>query len=204
MIGVNMLDLLDWRRTVSEMYQQIREGNGNLSAWSTFHEAKDTLFRTHPQSPLDAGQQAAFTGLQYFDYDSAYRVIARVNTDVEHSVLDIELGDNGHFHCTRFGQVSFTLPTGSGTLNLYWIDGYGGGVFLPFGDATNRQTTYGAGRYLYDTIKGADLGATFDEIVLDFNYAYHPSCTYNIRWVCPLAPRDNRLPFPIPAGEKLP
>jgi len=161
------------------------------------------LFRTHAQSPLDEAQKATFVGLPYYDYDPAYRVRVRLNTEVEQTVLDVELGDDGHFRCTRFGQVTFTLPTGTGTLSVYWINGYGGGVFLPFGDATNRQTTYGAGRYLYDTIKGADLGTAGDDITLDFNYAYHPSCAYNIRWVCPLAPVENRLPFPIPAGERL-
>ena len=88
-------------------------------------------------------------------------------------------------------------------MSLFWIMGYGGGVFLSFGDTTNRDTTYGAGRYLYDTIKGADLGTTQDEMMLDFNYAYNPSCSYNPRWVCPLAPRENRLTFPIPVGEKV-
>jgi uncharacterized protein (DUF1684 family) len=84
---------------------------------------------------------------------------------------------------------------------VYWIAGYGGGLFLPFRDATNASTTYGGGRYLYDTIKGADLGAGNDELVLDFNYAYHPSCCYNPRWVCPLAPPQNRLSFAVEAGE---
>jgi uncharacterized protein (DUF1684 family) len=88
-------------------------------------------------------------------------------------------------------------------LSLFWINGYGGGLFLPFGDTTNRQTTYGAGRYLYDTIKGADLGTSRTEVVLDFNFAYSPSCAYNPRWVCPLAPPENRLPFPVPAGEMI-
>ncbi len=89
-----------------------------------------------------------------------------------------------------------------GTLRLFWIAGYGGGLFLPFGDATNGTQTYGGGRYLYDTIKGADLGGTFDELVLDFNYAYQPSCHYNPKWVCPLAPPQGKLTFPISVGEK--
>ena len=37
--------------------------------------------------------------------------------------------------------------------------GYTGGLFLPFRDATNGHSTYGAGRYLLDTAKSADLGA---------------------------------------------
>ena len=198
-----MLDLLDWRRRVTDMYRAVRAANGDPAAWAAFHQAKDEMFRAHPQSALDAGQQAAFTGLKYFEYDPAYRVTVPVNFEVEPKAMAGDLGDDGNFSMRCFGQVTFTLPTGTGTLNVYWITGYGGGVFLPFGDATNRQTTYGAGRYLYDTIKGADLGATLDSLVLDFNYAYHPSCAYNPRWVCPLATRDNHLPFPIPAGEKL-
>ncbi len=196
-----MLDLLDYRRRVFELYRAVREADGDSTVCAAFRQARDELFRSHPQSALDTAQKAAFTGLPYFDYDPAYRVITRVDRDVKPVTLDYELGEDGHLRCTRFGQVQFTLPNGTGMLSLYWISGYGGGLFLPFGDTTNRQETYGGGRYLFDTIKGADLGATRDEVVLDFNYAYNPSCAYNPRWVCPLTPQENRLAFPIPAGE---
>ena len=88
-------------------------------------------------------------------------------------------------------------------LDLYWLDGYGGGVFLSFADATSGSETYGAGRYLLDTVKGADLGETDGRLVLDFNFAYNPSCAYDPRWVCPLAPPGNRLTVPVRAGERL-
>ena len=58
-------------------------------------------------------------------------------------------------------------------------------------------------RLFYDTIKGADLGTMGGSLVLDFNYSYHPSCYYNPRWICPLAPEQNRLSIAIEAGEKL-
>jgi uncharacterized protein (DUF1684 family) len=76
-------------------------------------------------------------------------------------------------------------------------------VFLPFRDATSGTTSYGGGRYLWDSVKGADLGSADEELVLDFNYAYHPSCVYDPRWSCPLAPRDNWLGIPVEAGERL-
>ncbi|HVU13616.1 MAG TPA: DUF1684 domain-containing protein, partial [Phototrophicaceae bacterium] len=158
------------------------------------------------QSALDAVQKATFRGLNYYPYNPAYRLTAKVNINVEPITYEYDLEGDGHTIVRQFGQVTFDLPTGIGTLGLFWIQGYGGGLFLPFGDATNKHATYGAGRYLYDTIKGADLGAgglQLDEIVLDFNYAYHPSCYYNPRWVCPLAPPQNRLAFPIEAGERL-
>ena len=197
-----MLDLLDYRRRVTELYRNVQAAGGDAAACTTFRQARAELFRTHPQSALDDGQKAAFSGLHYYEYDPAYRVVAAVDSDVEPLVLTIDVGDDGQFSYRRFGQVTFMLPTGTGRLSLFWIMGYGGGVFLPFGDATNRHTTYGAGRYLIDTIKGADLGTGLDAMVLDFNYAYNPSCAYNPRWVCPLAPPENRLPFPVTAGEK--
>jgi hypothetical protein len=114
----------------------------------------------------------------------------------------------GELRYRPVATVDFSVPEGttSGTtarLTLYWLEGYGGGLFLPFGDATNGKTTYGGGRYLYDTIKGADLGVTPDRIILDFNYAYNPSCAYRPKWVCPLAPRENILSFAVEAGERI-
>jgi uncharacterized protein len=196
-----MLELLNYRRQVSDLYRKLRTASDPAAACNDFRQARDELFRSHSQSALDAEQKAAFTGLRYADYDAAYRVTARVEPVGPH-VYEYDLDDDGHFRCRRFGQVYFTLPSGSGRLSLYWIEGYGGGVFLPFGDATSNQTTYGGGRYLLDTIKGADLGSIQDEIVLDFNFAYNPSCAYNPRWICPLSPVENRLAFPVMAGEK--
>jgi uncharacterized protein (DUF1684 family) len=161
------------------------------------------LFRAHPQSALDDAQKAAFRGLRYYPYNPAYRVVTEIDTSVEPIAYEDDLDGDGHIVIRQFGQVAFELPTGSGTLGLFWIGGYGGGLFLPFRDTTNNLTTYGGGRYLFDTIKGADLGTDGNTIVLDFNYAYHPSCYYNPRWVCPLAPPQNRLTFPIEAGEML-
>ena len=90
----------------------------------------------------------------------------------------------------------------SSELALFWLDAYGGGVFLPFADATRGRETYGGGRYLLDTVKGADLGEEDGRLVLDFNFAYNPSCSYDPRWVCPLSPPENRLPVAVRAGEQ--
>ena len=103
-----------------------------------------------------------------------------------------------------FGAVE--LPIGS--LEVFWLDAYGGGVFLPFRDLTSGKTTYGGGRYLVDTVKGTDGGCLevtpgSTDVTIDFNYAYHPSCVYSPRWACPLAPPENRLPVPVRAGERL-
>jgi uncharacterized protein (DUF1684 family) len=114
----------------------------------------------------------------------------------------VELPAEGLVRYTRVARLQFAVQGQQGELSLFWIEGYGGGLFLPFQDATNGGETYGGGRYLYDTIKGADLGAGPGGIVLDFNYAYNPSCAYDEQWLCPLAPQENRLPFATEAGEK--
>jgi len=106
--------------------------------------------------------------------------------------------------CTRVGHVQFSMGGRAASLAMYWLEGYGGGLWLPFSDATSGAETYGGGRYLYDTIKGADLGISGADIVLDFNFAYNPSCAYDERWSCPLSPPENRLPFAINAGERMP
>ena len=132
-------------------------------------------------------------------YDPELRFLADVE-EAEPQSLEIAGSAGSTVRFTRFGVARFAL----GELELYWLDGYGGGVFLPFGDRTSGRETYGAGRYLLDSVKGADLGMKDSRLVLDFNFAYNPSCSYDDRWACPLTPPANRLAVEIRAGERLP
>lgn len=190
------VELLDWRRRVFAAYAEVRE-RGPAAAHARWRALRDELFRTHPQSPLDAAGRAAFTGLRYFAYDPALRFSAPVEKRPGDRV-EIQTSTGEAMAMRRFGVVA--LPVG--TLEVYWIDVYGGGLFIPFRDATSGTTTYGGGRYLLDTIKGADLGSTeIGQLILDLNFAYHPSCHYSHRWSCPLAPPANHLAVAIEAGE---
>jgi hypothetical protein len=105
----------------------------------------------------------------------------------------------------RMGWIAVPFPVGMRRLALFWIEGYAGGLFLPFRDATGGAETYIAGRYLLDAVKGADLGgdAVGGMLVIDFNFAYHPSCAFDQSWPCPLAPPENWLDIPIRAGERI-
>ena len=91
------------------------------------------------------------------------------------------------------------------SLSVFWIEGYGGGIFLPFRDTTSGEETYGAGRYALDTIKSADNGGdpASGSLLVDLNMAFHPSCAYDPRWSCPLAPPENRLAVAVTVGERL-
>ena len=127
--------------------------------------------------------------LAYWPHDPTLRLTARLEPDAEAPPLDLPVSTGDPFAFSRVGWVSFPLDGATQRLAVYWLSGYGGGVFIPFRDATSGTETYGGGRYLSDSVKGADLGSSDDGLVLDFNYAYHPSCTYDPRWSCPLAPR---------------
>jgi uncharacterized protein len=200
------LALADWRRRVSAIYQAARDEavHDPEVAWVEWRRSRDQLFAAHPQSPVPLVSRLGFAGLAYFDYDPAGRVAAEVRrAEPESIALDVSTGEPVAF--TRVGVCAFELDGSEHALDLYWLDGYGGGLFLPFRDATSGGETYGAGRYLLDTVKGADLGT--DEqgrLILDFNFAYNPSCAYDPIWSCPLAPPGNRMDAAVRAGERTP
>ncbi|HET7483633.1 MAG TPA: DUF1684 domain-containing protein [Actinomycetota bacterium] len=197
------LDLLDWKRRIFELYRVIRTTSDPAAAWRSWCESRDDMFRTHPQSPVPADERAAFPGVPYFPYDPAFRTTADIER-VEPQSFEIPTSGNETMRFTRFARCHFELEGTAHALSAYWLDAYGGGLFLSFRDATSGTTTYGAGRYLLDTVKGSDLGSVEGALVLDFNFAYNPSCSYDPRWVCPLAPPENRLDVPIEAGERVP
>lgn len=200
------LTLLDWRRIVAALYRDVRATNDAdpTGTLARFRAAKDDLFARHPETPLLPADRDGFDGLRYWPYDPALRFDVAVEPAPPAEATgarDVQaLSVTGDaFALERIGRI--VLPVGS--LDVYWIAVYGGGVFVPFRDATNGTDTYGAGRYLVDTIKGADLGGSDGRLIVDFNYAYHPSCAYDPKWSCPLAPPANRLDGPIRAGERL-
>jgi uncharacterized protein (DUF1684 family) len=199
------LEIADWRRRVAALH--LTMGGGGEHAVSGFRAARDALFRDHPASPLTAEQRQRFAGVDYYEFDPGSRVEVELRPDPRRDELAIDSGgEDGVIRYSRAGRVE----TPWGELTVFWMRGYGGNLFLPFRDATAPEETYGAGRYLTDAVKGTHAGGlTFElpagdppRLTLDFNYAYNPSCAYNSRWACPLAPPENRVELPIRAGER--
>ena len=188
---MDQLELARWRERVAQIYLSDLDLEG-------FRRAKDELFASHPQSPVDP---AGFAGLRYFpptpDFTFEVEVLPAQGT------MEIDTGSTD-------GVVAYSsvgvAQTPLGPLTLWWVAAYGGGLFLPFHDTTCGAQSYGGGRYLTDTVKGTfGRGVTVlgpARIRLDFNYAYNPSCAYSDRWVCPLAPPENHLAGAVRAGEK--
>ncbi|MBI4259931.1 MAG: DUF1684 domain-containing protein [Actinobacteria bacterium] len=198
-----MADLLDWKRRVFALYAEVRESADPRAARERWRASRDELFRSHPQSPIPAAERAAFPGVPYFDHDPSYRVLGEVAA-MEPEHYDVTTSRDGTYGFSAFAEVRFELLGERHSLHALWLEGYGGGLFLSFRDATSGRETYGAGRYLLDTVKGADLGWEGGRLVLDFNFAYNPSCAYDPMWDCPLAPPSNRLAVPVRAGERSP
>lgn len=195
--------LADWRRRVSALYEAVRQAGSPREGWQIWRERRDTLFRGHPMSPLPPGDRAGFAGLPFHDYDKALRFSVGLKTVKRPEPLEFELGRDGAMLMHSTARTNGLAGRLGGELTLYWIEGYGGGLFLPFGDATNGNTSYGGGRYLMDTIKGADCGLDASgRLILDFNFAYNPSCAYSPAFVCPLSPPENRLAVRVEAGER--
>ena len=195
--GPDTVELWDWRRRIADLYAAVRTAADPESAWRLWRDTRAELFANHAQTPLEQGSALP----SYFDYDPTLRLAVHL-TSASGAAFQLSAGQDGDVAVTPFARTIGLSDRLGAELTIYWIGGYGGGAFLPFLDATGGTQTYGGGRYLIDSIKGADLGIDGDgRTVLDFNFAYNPSCFYSSRWICPLAPRSNRLPAAVRAGE---
>lgn len=223
--GTERLELADWRRRVSDLYASVRAEalDDPEAAWEVWREEREKLFRTHSQSPVPAADRRAFRA-RHWAYDPRLRFEVVLEPREAPApgepapaaglggfagfggmTLALPISTGGEELFTRIGRLTIPFRGGARSLGAYWMAGYAGGLFVPFRDATNGTETYGAGRYLLDTAKSADLGAgaAANSVVLDFNFAFHPSCAFDPKWSCPLAPPENRLDIRIEAGERL-
>jgi len=218
--GRASLELADWRRRIAALYADVREraATDPRAAWERWRAVREAMYREHPQSPVLPADRAAFRA-RYWPYEPAFRFEVEVEAEAEAEIEEeIELDPPGPapgprlpmstgsaLEFSRIGRVLVPFAAGARPLDLFWMAGYAGGLFLPFRDATNGRQTYGAGRYLLDGAKSADLGgdAAAGRLVLDFNFAFQPSCAFDPRWACPLAPPENRLDIAVEAGERV-
>jgi hypothetical protein len=196
------LQLADWRRRVAALYAAVRAEPSPVQAHAVWRRGRDELMREHPQSPLPAGDELRATGVPYWPYDPELRFALELEPAGEPATLTLQTGGSETTALRRVGAVAVPAPLGA-TLDVWWMEQYAGGLFLPLRDGTAGRESYGGGRYLLDTAKGADLGAEGARLVVDLNFLYHPSCRYNADWQCPLAPPGNTIGHAVRAGERL-
>jgi len=217
------LSLADWRRRVATLYVEVRrllpaDPHGALGLW---RREREHLYRHHPQSPVAPAARPAFRAL-HFPIDASLRFEVAVEPAPPDDsapanasepggmgfaapLLQLPVSGGGAMRFRRIGFVTVPFTSRPHRLAVFWMEGYSGGLFLPFRDTTNGVETYAAGRYLLDGAKSADLGGDPERgtLLLDFNFAYQPSCAFDPRWACPLAPPENGLDIPVRAGERI-
>ncbi len=195
------LQVADWRRRVFALYAAVRDADAPEDSHELWRIERDDLMLRHPATPLLPEDRAVFEGLTIAPYDAAWRFELPV-LESEPDGFEFATGTDGIVPFERVGRVE--VPD-AGSLDVWRLTTYGGGLFVPVRDALAGRDggTYGGGRYLLDTIKGADLGSDAGRgtVVLDFNFAYNPSCAYDPAWACPLAQPGNVLAVPVPVGE---
>lgn len=201
MTATQALAVADWRRQVFALYAQIRDAADPAAAHERWRIRRDELFVRHPATPLLPQDRDGFAGLPIAPYDPAWRFEAAIEP-AEPFRMEVPTGTDGVVPFDRIGLVR--IPE-VGTLDVWRLASYGGGLFVPVKDADAGRGTYGGGRYLLDTVKGADLGEPAPGVLtLDFNFAYNPSCAYDPAWACPLAQPGNTVAAAIPVGERYP
>ncbi len=172
-----------------------------IQAIQTFRKEKDHFFKTAPNSPLEELDKLRFRGLRYFPIDLKYRFegkidryVININDPKYYAIFPTNKGPRKRY--IRYGKFRFTIEGKEYALELYKSIG-SDMIFIPFYDKTNGKETYEGGRYL-----DAEILMPGYRIVVDFNYAYNPSCVYNEKYVCVMPLEENRLKIEIRAGEK--
>jgi uncharacterized protein len=212
------LQLADWRRRMSQLYADVRRlAVAPSAAHARWRADREAMYRSHPASPVPADRRTGFRAL-HFEYDPGLRFELPLIRDAgtggteprptEPALgigLKLPISTGQPLDFERVGWLEIPFPAGTRRLALFWLPEYSGGLFLPFRDGTNGHETYGGGRYLIDSAKGADLGGDPNRgtVLIDFNFAYQPSCAFDPQWSCPLAPPENRLDIEVRAGERI-
>jgi uncharacterized protein (DUF1684 family) len=136
-----------------------------------------------------------FGGIDAFPYDPAWVITAAWSENPAGTTMGFEhLKDVGHTREEVIpGSITFTHDGADYDIAAFKS---GRALQLVFADATNGESTYSVGRFLY-VAPNAD-----GTITLDFNRAVIPPCAFSYAFNCPLPPKQNRFPFAVEAGEK--
>ena len=148
----------------------------------------------------EAPTRTRFRGVPRFDFDPTLVVEARFEPAAEGATMPVTLVTEFVESHPIAGTLHFELE---GTTHSLVAERSGAGLFVVFGDRTNREPgvdgTYGGGRFL--SLKAPDAEG---RVEIDFNRATNPPCAFTPHATCPTPSAGNRLPVAIRAGERRP
>ena len=190
------------KRYHDEQDQTLQTSSEALADIIKFQKKMNGEFRDPETSPLPDRYRKDFDGLDFFDPDTTFRIMAKFKRTPEALPFLMPTTTERQSEEVVYGVLEFRLYGRSHKLEVYQNqelkeqEQYRDYLFLPFADLTNGEETYGGGRYL-------DLSIPVgDSILIDFNKAYNPYCAYNPKYSCPLVPKQNRLDVAVKAGVK--
>ena len=174
-----------------------------LKGETEFQKTQNAKFKDATISPLKDRDRKVFEGLDFFKFDSTYVVKAVLKRTPNSTWFNMKTTGFKVNKERVFGVLFFKLKDKKYKLNVYQgkdlmqKEGFENYLFLPFLDDTNGFESYGGGRYIDARIPENDT------LIIDFNKAYNPFCTYNDKYSCPIVPRKNYLKTRIEAGVKV-
>jgi uncharacterized protein (DUF1684 family) len=199
--GPSVYQLADWRLQMQSLYAVLRAFDDHAEAWALWKARRNELLATHPCSPLSKAKKMAFRGVKVFDYDPAWRFEVDITDDKGHMQFQ-DLGADGRVHFQQLGKTDGLADALGKELSVYWILGYGGGLFIPFRDATAGGQTFRTGKILVNAVMGADLGLSkAGKLILDFNFSYHPCKVWDNALDYISVPDENHISCAVRAGE---
>jgi uncharacterized protein len=169
----------------------------------TFREGRNREMCDQKETPLKTEDFLGFKELVYFDSNPTFRVDAKFIASSDGKVITFPTSSEKLVKFTKKGTFSFQIGKIAYKLSVFQSTGlpltdeFYDLWFIPFKDLSNGKTTYSGGRYL------SIWKPKEENLVLDFNMAYNPSCAFGSdRFSCPLPPKENFLRVEILAGEK--
>ena len=206
---MSLLSLINWRREIFSIYNEVRSEEDGIIAWNKWKDKREKLFKFHPESPtFNPKKQSGFNDVPVLhSYNKKFSLFSKFELISNPEIIQLNTDENSITRLKPFIKTTDLKNFLGIELTVFKIEGYGGGLFLPFTDSGCKSggEHYEGGRYLIDTIKGADLGEVkTNELRLDFNFSYNPSCSYNSKWTCPILNDYNIIPIFVDAGEKKP
>jgi uncharacterized protein len=167
-----------------------------------FQKRINIEFSDSLESPLLDKDRKHFTSLDFYPIDLKYCVIADFKRTLNEATFLMPTTTARKVYYVKYGILNFKIDSIGYSLNIYQnielakTEKYKNYLFLPFTDLSNGFETYGGGRFI-------DLEITAGEqMIVDFNKAYNPSCAYNHKYSCPIPPKENQLKLEVKAGVK--
>jgi uncharacterized protein (DUF1684 family) len=182
--------------------QSQNKNNSSIKDIVKFQKKMNEEFKDANESPLTEDDLKTFKSLEFFEIDTAFRVVAKLDLIKDGKPFKMQTTTDRLPVYKIFAKASFKINGQPYVLNIYQNEklilttDFENYLFLPFTDLTNGNGTYGGGRYIdLEIPKG-------DTMVIDFNKSYNPYCAYNGKYSCPIPPKENDLNIAIKAGVK--